>query len=91
MVEEYLLDFKIRDKTNEQKEKELLMSIIKVKKELDDANKNFQFADGDLIDYYTYQIKANRSKFDYLIKQAKLQGLQTSIIKQIELNLNEAI
>ena len=90
-MDEYQIDTKIRDKTDKEKEKELLLSIIKVKKELDNVNKNFQFADGDLIDYYTYQIKASRAKFDYLIKQAKIQGLEISIIKQIELRFNEAI
>ena len=32
---------------------------------------NLRYADSDLIDYYTYQIKAEESKYNYLIKQAK--------------------
>ena len=37
---------------------------------------NLEFADGDLIDYYTYQIKAEESKYDYLIKKAKIKNLK---------------
>ena len=32
---------------------------------------NFEYAQEDLIDYYTYQIKANRAKINYLLKAAK--------------------
>ena len=32
---------------------------------------NLHYADSDLIDFYTYQIKAEESKYNYLIKQAK--------------------
>ena len=36
---------------------------------------NLQYADSDLIDYYTYQIKAEEAKYNYLIKQAKKKKL----------------
>ena len=64
---------------------------IIVKKELEEANKNFEFAEGDLIDYYTYQIKANRAKFDYLLKKAKENGIVIDMIDQIDITFNQAI
>jgi hypothetical protein len=88
---EYLKEDKISEKTDEEKERELIVSIIRLKKELDEVNKNFEYAEGDLIDYYTYQIKANRSKFDYLVKQAKNNGIQLDMIKQIEINYSGVI
>ena len=39
--------------------------------DLINANNNYEFADGDLIDYYLYQIKATQSKYNYLLKKAK--------------------
>lgn len=90
-MEEYARESKIIEKSEEEKETELILSIIKTKKELDEACKNFEYAEEDLIDYYTYQIKANRSKFDYLVKQAKNQGLALDVIKQIEIKLNKVV
>lgn len=90
-MEEYTRESKIIEKSEEEKEVELMVSIMKAKKELDEACKNFEYAQGDLIDYYTYQIKATRAKFDYLVKQAKEDGLALDIIKQIEIKLNKAI
>lgn len=90
-MEEYLRESKIIEKSDEEKEVELMVSIMKAKKELDEACKNFEYAEEDLIDYYTYQIKATRAKFDYLVKKAKKQGLALDMIKQIEIKLNKAI
>lgn len=91
MDNEYLRETKIIEKSDEEKQIELVVSIMRAKKELDEACKNFEYAEEDLIDYYTYQIKANRAKFDYLVKQAKHQGLALDMIKQIEIKLNKAI
>lgn len=91
MGEEYVKETKIRDLSIEEKQNQLMMSIIKTKKELDIASKNFEFADGDLIDYYTYQMKAARAKLDYLIKRAKKEGMILSMLEQIELRHKEAI
>ena len=41
------------------------------KKKLKNARNNFEYAEEDMIDYYIFQIKANQSKLDYLIKIAK--------------------
>lgn len=90
-MDEYIRDNKIIEKSDEEKEIELILSILKAKKELDEACKNFEYAQDDLIDYYTYQIKATRAKFDYLLKQAKEQGLVLDMIEQIGIKLNKAI
>lgn len=66
---------KIVEKTEKDREKELLLSILRTKQELTQNIKNFEFAEGDLVDYYTYQIKATQSKLDYLLKKAKQRGL----------------
>ena len=53
------------------------------------ANNNFEFAKEDLVDYYTYQIKANQSKLNYLIKIAKSKGIEVDMINDIKFSLWE--
>ena len=83
MQEEYVKETKIIDKNDKEKERELLRSIIKTRIELEQAHKNFEFAEEGLIDYYSYQIKANQSKLDHLTRLAK--------IKNINFNLDNAV
>ncbi len=66
------------------KEIELIKNIIKTREELKNNNKNFEFAEFDLVDYYVYQIKANQAKLDYLFKLAKAKGITIDSINQIE-------
>ncbi len=80
MQEEYKKEEKIADKTELEKEVELIRTIIKTREELKNNNKNFEYAKEELIDYYTYQIKANQAKLDYLIKLAKLKGIEVDMI-----------
>lgn len=55
---------------------ELLTEIRKLKCSLADAYNNFNYADDSLmVDYYTYQIKAYETRFEYLIKKAKAIGI----------------
>lgn len=75
MEEFYVKESKIIEATKEEQEKALISSIIETKKNLNIAHKNFEFADDALIDYYSYQIKANSSKLDYLTKLAKARGI----------------
>ncbi len=80
----------------EKKEKipnyDLIKCIIKTREDLVSANQNFEFAEGELIDYYLYQIKAVQSKYNYLLKKAKQTGLIVSRIDEIKIkNLDEAI
>ena len=76
--EEYVKESKIVDKSEEEKNLELVVSIIKTKNELDTANKNFEYAEEGLIDYYSYQIKANQTKLDYLMKKAQKKLVKVS-------------
>lgn len=87
MKEEYVREKKIIDKTDKDKEKELLISILKAREELKQINKNFELADSDMIDYYAYEIKANQLKLDYLIKFAKNKGISLDMIEAIKLEL----
>lgn len=84
MQEFYESEDLIVERTELDKESELIRNIIKTRKELDFANKNYEFADSDLIDYYIYQMKANQAKLDYLIKMAKVKGLNVNFIKDME-------
>ena len=80
----YIKEGKIVEKSEIEKEIELIRSIIKTREELKAANNNFEFADSDLVDYYIYKIKANQAKLNYLIKIAKSKGLNVDFIKDIE-------
>ena len=72
-----------------QNEIELLKSITETKRELFIANKNFEVAEDDLIDYYSYQIKANKAKLDYLIKEVKTKDLAVDMINSLEIGLEQ--
>ena len=85
MYEEYVREDKIKDKTDEEKRLELIMSIIKTKQDLHDSNNNFEYAENELIDYYAYQIKANKTKLDYLIKKAQSKGIILDSINELEI------
>lgn len=85
MNEEYVKEANIIERTQEELDIELIKSIIKTKQDLKDSNKNYEFAEGELIDYYLYEIKANQSKLNYLLKKAKKNGLIIDMIKEIEI------
>ncbi len=75
MYSEFVKEFKIIDKNDLEKDEELLENIGIVKDNLSNMYNNLQFADSDLIDYFSYQIKAEEAKYNYLIKQAKKRNL----------------
>lgn len=85
MQEEFVKEYKIKDKSKDELNKILVQSIIKTNNELQNARNNYEFAEGELIDYYLYQIKANQSKLNYLIKKSKSNGITIDRLKQIEL------
>lgn len=87
MQEEYLLEKMIKGKTDNEKEIELMQTIYETKKMLKIAISNFEYAEDDLIDYYTYQIKANQAKLDYLIKIAKRKGIVLSRVNELKTRL----
>lgn len=87
MQEDYLMEKMIKGKTDKEKEIELMQTIIETKEMLKLAISNFEYAEDDLIDYYTYQIKANQSKLDYLIKIAKRKGIVLSRVNELKVRL----
>ncbi len=87
MQENYKEEFPSVKRIDLDEDSDLIRNIVKTRKQLDFANKNFEFADSDLIDYYIYEIKANQAKLDYLIKIAKVKGLNVHFIKDLEYRL----
>lgn len=84
MVEEYKKEQLIKSKTELDKEIDLIRNIIKTRDELKNNNKNFEFVETDLVDYYIYQIKANQAKLDYLLRMAKASGITIDSINQLK-------
>ena len=82
-MEGYLREDVITDKTEEEKKIELIMSVLKTKRELDLATKNFETAENGLVDYYTYEIKANKSKLDFLVNKARNRGISLDMIEEL--------
>ena len=74
---------------NKENEIELLKSILATKRELSIANKNFESAEDDLVDYYSYQIKASKAKLNYLIKQVKVKGIEVDMINNLQIVIEE--
>ena len=87
MQEEYLIEKMVKGKTDKEKEVELMRTIIETKEMLKTARCNFEYAEDEMIDYYTYQIKAHQSKLDYLIKIAKRKGMELSRIDELKYRL----
>lgn len=87
MSGEYIKEEKFIEKSEEEIQVEIIRAIIETKKQLEIANKNFEDAEGELIDYYSYQIKANRAKLDYLMKKAKSKSMEVDMINQLKIKL----
>ena len=88
MREEYIRERKIKDKTKKERESDLLKSMINAKEELKQLNENFQYADKEMIDYYTYELKANQSKLDYLIRFAKINGISLDMLEAVKIKMH---
>lgn len=92
IYEKYIKEKSFTSKKTKISNEDLIRSIINTREDLINANKNFEFAEGELIDYYLYQIKATQSKYNYLLRKAKNSGLLVSMLDEIEIkNLDEAI
>ena len=87
MQEEYLLSKMLKGKSEKERERELMQNIIETKEKLKIARSNFEYAEDNMIDYYIYQIKANQSKLDYLIKIEKQKGIVLSRDNEVKLRL----
>lgn len=83
MQDGFIREEKLMEKTDREKDVEIIQSLVKTKMELETANRNFEQAEEELIDYYVYQIKANQAKLDYLVKRAKNQKLVLGMIDAI--------
>lgn len=90
MSEEYIKEQKVIDKTEDEKDLELIISVLKTKQDLNLAHKNFEYAEEGLIDYYSYQIKANQTKLDYLMKKARKKGIALDMINEMYIKKNKA-
>lgn len=78
---EYIKEQYTKEVTEDDERREILRNIINTRKELHNANRNFDFANTDeLIDYYIYKIKSMQSKLDGLIKLAKEKGIEVNKI-----------
>ncbi len=84
MQEEFQREQLIKEKTELDREIELIKNIIKTREELKSDNKNFEYAEMGLVDYYIYHIKANQAKLDYLLKLAKASGITMDTINQLK-------
>lgn len=90
MYEEYVKEKKIIDKSKEDMNKMLVQSIINTSNNIEIAQKNYEFAEGEMIDYYLYAIKANQSKLNYLIKKSKKNGIELNRIEKLKfINIDE--
>lgn len=68
--------------------KELIMEAIKARQDLEIANRNFEFSNSELTDYYSYQIKALKVKYDYLLKKIKEKGIMLKVIDDMDFKYN---
>lgn len=72
MEKDFIKEMKVMDRKNINTYEELMSNIDKVKKNLERDYNNLQFIeDENLVDYYTYRIKSEEAKYDYLLREAK--------------------
>ncbi len=88
MEERYFQESEIENKNEREREIELIKNIIKTRRELKNVDKNFEYAQDELVDYYIYQMKANQAKLNYLIKMAKMKGITVDMINDIKYRLS---
>lgn len=92
VYEKFIKELSVYSKIENDPNTNLIKSIIQTRDDLETANRNFEFAEGDLIDYYLYKIKATKVKYDYLIKKAKRAGILVNRTTEIAIkNLDEVI
>ena len=88
MEDGYMKESEIESMEEKEREVELIKNIIKTRRELKNVDKNFEYAQDDLVDYYIYEMKANQAKLNYLIKMAKMKGLTVDMINDIKYRLS---
>lgn len=82
--EKYTKESRLIEKNQKEYEKDLVKNILITRNKLDVANKNYEYAEDELIDYYLYKIKAEKAKFNYLLKKAKQSGIILDFIKDLD-------
>ncbi len=85
MRSQYEKEVIIEEKSEAEKDKDLMLTILQTKKSLQEANINYEYAEGKLIDYFLYTMKAEQAKLDYLIEKAKLKGLTLEITEHLNI------
>lgn len=59
-----------------QKDNEMIDILKKAQVDLDIAMNNYEFAEEpELVDYYTYNIKAAQMRYEYLLRKVKDKGM----------------
>lgn len=60
---------------------DIIESLKDAKSEWINANLNFEYAyDSEMIDYYTYKIKACQVRYEYYLKKAKKTGIKVDAL-----------
>ncbi len=88
MEDGYMKESVIENIEEREREIELIKNIIKTRRELKNVDRNFEYAQDDLVDYYIYEMKANQAKLNYLIKMAKMKGITVDMINDIKYRLS---
>ena len=88
MESEYIKESEIESLEEREIEIELIKNIIKTRRKLKNVDRNFEYAQDDLVDYYIYEMKANQAKLNYLIKMAKMKGITVDMINDIKYRLS---
>ena len=72
----YLLEKLSRSKPYDDDTQDLINHLKNAQSDFETAVSNYEFAeDPELVDYYTYKIKATQTRYQYLLKKAKERGL----------------
>jgi len=72
----YLLDRFSKTKPYDDDTEDLIKNLKNAQNDFETAVSNYEFADDpELVDYYTYKIKATQTRYQYLLKKAKERGL----------------
>ena len=53
MEEDFVKEYKIKELTAKDKDEDIIKNVIKAKAELECAINNFEYAENDLIDYFS--------------------------------------
>lgn len=72
----HILDKLLKAKPYDDDTQDLINNLKNAQNDFETAVINYEFADEpELVDYYTYKIKATQTRYQYLLKKAKERGL----------------